>query len=501
MKETRPKKKKGEKNKMKNKTKISMGTLLAAIILGSLFATMPVKAIIISHEFYDPLDNRDSSSFEYIGSTTHEPPPGWSVTGGGRGVWGDINDDGVVDIIDSTILATNWMQTVPPGDPRVDLNGDGIVGIGDATIIGMNWLKTKKSLEGDYAWHLGGYGDWYMTRYVDSYCLSACTSGCFVFSFWYLTDCSYDSDGGCRAEIALYDGGIYTYEGVWTVPIANNWTAVYVKCFVCSGESIQVKVHLKNIRAWVDCASGSIEEDVKKEDQYGSLALGFNMFSYKITTGPALDGEVIAVPTLYAQVASGYYIHWIELKVTNPLNEGTFNLNIPYCQQGNDKGYEVDPSAVEQRQQNAVTAAGIIVPTVFTAVLTFGVGAIGGSSLMAVGSRFAASTTFGMVIKFVLPFLASDPDHKTADGGGQVDAVWEHWSYPGIGVNESDFASSANAAYDLHWTFDTDTNEFFAVIIEAKVCFGQPFYDSYNHWWWLTDLATYTTQLSITIWV
>ena len=57
-------------------------------------------------------------------------------TGGSRA--GDVNSDGVVNIIDIGILIDNYGLT-PPTDPRADLNKDGIVNIIDIGIIIDNY--------------------------------------------------------------------------------------------------------------------------------------------------------------------------------------------------------------------------------------------------------------------------------------------------------------------------------------------------------------------------
>jgi hypothetical protein len=56
-------------------------------------------------------------------------------------LYGDINDDGIVNIKDATQIGLYWMQTVSPAPANVDINGDGIVNIKDATIVGINWLQ------------------------------------------------------------------------------------------------------------------------------------------------------------------------------------------------------------------------------------------------------------------------------------------------------------------------------------------------------------------------
>ena len=55
---------------------------------------------------------------------------------------GDVNGDGVVNILDVGVIAEYWLQTVPPGPPNADVNGDGIINILDVGVIAAHWLQT-----------------------------------------------------------------------------------------------------------------------------------------------------------------------------------------------------------------------------------------------------------------------------------------------------------------------------------------------------------------------
>jgi hypothetical protein len=488
---------------MNKRTKVGVGMalILAAIVLVSLFVPIAVQATItMTHEFYNPLGTTESSSFEYIGSSVLEPPPGWNVTGGMRFLATDLNGDGECDDNDLNLFLASYGTS-----SGYDFDGNGVSDELDLAIISKNLGKSKHFLHGDYSWMIGGPGDWYMKRNIENYCVPALVGAYFVFGFWYYCDTLYAENGSCRAEVTLDSGSSYTYKGVWTVPIANNWTAVYVKCLSwVSVQSVQVRIHLQNIKAFIDCTTISKYEEDKTEDTYGSLSVGVNIFSYKKDLGMTLDGIVRAVPTLYAEAAPGYKIKWIQLKVTYCFLNGIYNLNVPYCAQGNDRGIKVDPAAVEKQENDRLFAAGLIVPIIITSVLTFGVGAIpavAGAGTMGIFSRFLVSTTFGAALKFILPHLASDPDHKVADGGSQGDAVWEHWGYPELSYNGGvEFVNSANGAYDLDFTFDTNSNDWFGVIIEASVCFAESvFVHGVVDKWVLQDRATYTRQVVIVI--
>jgi heme/copper-type cytochrome/quinol oxidase subunit 2 len=54
---------------------------------------------------------------------------------------GDINGDGVVNLRDLTVLALNWLKTVPPAPENADISGVGIINLRDLTVLALNWLK------------------------------------------------------------------------------------------------------------------------------------------------------------------------------------------------------------------------------------------------------------------------------------------------------------------------------------------------------------------------
>lgn len=60
---------------------------------------------------------------------------GWTLAP--LGIPGDVNHDGVVDIVDLTLVAGTWQTAGPTGDA----NGDSIVDIQDVTVIANHWLE------------------------------------------------------------------------------------------------------------------------------------------------------------------------------------------------------------------------------------------------------------------------------------------------------------------------------------------------------------------------
>jgi peptide/nickel transport system substrate-binding protein len=59
-----------------------------------------------------------------------------------RGLAGDIDTNGIVNIVDITLVAKDFGKNVPPANPLADLNGDQKVNIVDITIVAKNYGRT-----------------------------------------------------------------------------------------------------------------------------------------------------------------------------------------------------------------------------------------------------------------------------------------------------------------------------------------------------------------------
>jgi hypothetical protein len=55
---------------------------------------------------------------------------------------GDINGDGVVNGKDLHILATYWLETVPPAPANVDIGGYGVISGKDLHTLAQHWLES-----------------------------------------------------------------------------------------------------------------------------------------------------------------------------------------------------------------------------------------------------------------------------------------------------------------------------------------------------------------------
>jgi parallel beta-helix repeat protein len=54
---------------------------------------------------------------------------------------GDCDHNGIVNILDASLIGWYWQQTVPPAPKNADINGDGTINTQDAQTIIGNWLK------------------------------------------------------------------------------------------------------------------------------------------------------------------------------------------------------------------------------------------------------------------------------------------------------------------------------------------------------------------------
>jgi len=51
----------------------------------------------------------------------------------------DVNENGVVDVLDTTLVGQHFGETTSPPYPRYDVNEDGVVDILDTTLVGQHF--------------------------------------------------------------------------------------------------------------------------------------------------------------------------------------------------------------------------------------------------------------------------------------------------------------------------------------------------------------------------
>jgi hypothetical protein len=56
---------------------------------------------------------------------------------------GDADSNGLIDILDATLLGANFDVTVPPAPANADLNGDGLINLADLVLMGGNFGLTS----------------------------------------------------------------------------------------------------------------------------------------------------------------------------------------------------------------------------------------------------------------------------------------------------------------------------------------------------------------------
>jgi hypothetical protein len=65
----------------------------------------------------------------------------------------DLNHDSVVDILDFTLVMSQWQQQAAPGELSADINGDGVVNDLDSAFISANWQLQTAPVTVAYDWH------------------------------------------------------------------------------------------------------------------------------------------------------------------------------------------------------------------------------------------------------------------------------------------------------------------------------------------------------------
>jgi hypothetical protein len=94
-------------------------------------AYVSVSGTLAYYDEADPIDLAFWPQFQHDVENT-------SFLDGGPGVPGDVNGDGVVDVLDLVLVITGW-GPCPPPPCAADLDGDGEIGVGDLIQVIVNW--------------------------------------------------------------------------------------------------------------------------------------------------------------------------------------------------------------------------------------------------------------------------------------------------------------------------------------------------------------------------
>lgn len=446
---------------------------LAFVILLSLLPAQIVTGDI-SSEFYSPLGSSESWSFEYNGNSVLQPPPGWTVSGGMRFLSTDLNGDGVCNETDLEMFLLEYGN-----DPGYDFDGDGHCSWYDLVIISKTLKKSKTSFHGDYCWFIGGFGDWFMERNVETFCLSAMENTRFAFGFWYKGEILYNENGSVRAEVIVhYSTKEETFQSPWYA-LYDSWALAHVEANAGSGiQWIKVKIVIRDAEVFIDSTMLCLIKTIEKSNSEGTYSLGLNIFSYKVDAGLPMDALVRSMPSIHISSSTGWFIKWVKLKVKIISHGGESGLKIWYASQGNDKGWIVNPETAEQELQNELFATSIVISFITSISLIWGVGwfleAAEISGWTGVLIRATASTTVGALVKYALPHLVTHPQQTEGN------EVWAQLDYPTfIGPVSADdkpenwFVQSMNCLFDLSWAFKTASSSAFEIQVEATYCLAQ----------------------------
>ena len=305
-----------------------------------------------------------------------------------------------------------------------------------------------------------------------------------------------------RAEIYYeYSSGSNTVYGDWIHPNKTKWYSAFVTAAIPSSANlVKVVIHGKpDFKVYVDLASFSICSYATASSDEGNLALAVNLFRWEIKdVEPGFpDGLALVSVGLYAERAEDYRIRKIQLKVELLPNDGSSStqqggLQIWYCGQANDDGYEVDPAAVEEFQNQVFSSSELAIKVIAGAIV---------GMFTRYPYSLLVSTFVGTAVHYILQHFCSDPQDPTANA--HLDPtdyfILERWDYPDLGGPPNSFVDSATGHYGFEWQFHTESASDFQIRVTASVNWGWPWYDPESSCWFLVDVGWTDVYTTITI--
>ncbi len=296
----------------------------------------------------------------------------------------------------------------------------------------------------------------------------------------YVDGLHFFEDNCARAEIYYeHAGSNDTVCGVWVTPTELKWYNAHVTANLSSTTTaVKVIIHGKpDFNAYVDLASFSICNSTTASSDEGNLSLAVNLFRWETKeVDPGFpDGLAQVSVGLYAEhIDEDYYIKNIQLKVELLPNDGSSStqeggLQIWYCEQANEDGYEVDPAAVEEFQNQVFSSSELAIKVIAGAIVGYYV-------------RFPYSlvvtTLVGGAAHYILEHFRSDPNDPTANAHLDPNDyfILERWDYPVIGTPH-EFVESATGHYGFEWQFYTESASDFQIRVTASVDWGWCWWD------------------------
>lgn len=373
-------------------------------------------------------------------------------------------------------------------------------------------------MEGSYSWYANTGMEYVMYKDLSASTVEAVRGQKVMFSFWFHPD-TVAADGSqnqARAEIVSAPsssgggggGGGFCRPGcpvgpqsssdspeaygVWMAPTQPDWYVAYVELSVPSDTST-IRVFIRgrtNFMAHIDVAQMAIVDTVTQSFAEGNIGLSIHIYHWQILSGPEPRGFVFLVAALHTEALGSYRVMSTQLKVELLPHDGSSTpqngfLDIRYAGQGNDRGYEVDPQANEEVQnQNLETATSVIASAslVLNALgLAIATAVTGGAAIpvwVAVGTQAAGVGTTALAITLLQ--FKSNPYDPSARGGTDY-SVHERWDYPRDTIKEYEqepWVKAANGHYSLDWRFNTESATSFFIRAEASVNWGQRHYHS-----------------------
>lgn len=249
--------------------RLALSIIMTAVILVALF-TSYVKSdmqLNISLQSQESLENWSFEGRDYSipGDGVYRCPPWETNNGGWRELRGDVDGNGICNMIDIATVARAYGSYPghPNWNPDADLNGDGVVNMTDISTATADFGKTANRFDGSYSWYTDGGGDYLMWQQLNSDAAMALAGETVIFEFqFYPTSVAPDgSQNNARVEILylLNNWESNTVFGAWVAPTSLGWWDAYVITQLPSNViALTVIIHGKpDFKSWIDSAKFS----------------------------------------------------------------------------------------------------------------------------------------------------------------------------------------------------------------------------------------------------
>lgn len=407
--------------------KLAITLTMILLVSATLFLPCVRANVQVTSEFVDPVKNW---SFEerdhgppYPCDGVYECPPWESNSGGWRELRGDVDGNGICNIIDLSIIARAYGSYPghPNWNPDADLNGDGVVNVIDTSTAGTDFGKTANRIDGYYSWYTNGGDEYIMWQWLDSDTVQAIAGKNVAFGFWFLPELVPVQ---ARAEIHYeYNGGNNIVYGAWITATEINWTDPYVTAGLPSTTTaVKVVIHGKqDFKANIDLASLSITEAGLTIGQSPGLEMkmswAVNLFEvkdYSLPVNPCRAFLGIATSANMSLSRDPWYIYYIDhIELEIKLIIGA-SVTIRNVTQSNNVNEITDPDQSEEFENRWAATNQIAIK----ALLAIAMWRLPGIGPYNIGNLLLSLSGLGAT-SLLLPSYRSDADTPYVDELGE----------------------------------------------------------------------------------